>query len=480
MQCYCMTESNGSLTVGFCRHKCLLRTAYYSLACNISELQNISCPVRFNRRGYLCSQCIGGYGFPVYSYSFGCVKCENFKYNWVKYLAVAYVPLTFFYIFVALFSINFTSPMLSGAVMLFQIGANPFLTMLIVYSESDTRFGQLVKFGFSLWNLDFFRAYYSFCLHPNATERDIMALEYGIAIFPIVLIFITYLLVKLHDHNYKLIVLGWKLVRLALKPLKYNVKTSLIEVFASFIYLSSSRLLLNCVTFLIPSIVYNYQQIPNGQMMLKVEYCDLLSKREYFGVSHLPYALLAIVLSTAFFIVPMVLLFVYPCSWFQRTLNRVGGNSLTLRTFVDVFQGSYIDSTNGTKDYRFFSGLILLVPMTTYLAFALTKSSMYYPISCLCILPYLTLHLSLQPFKRHIHNHTMTGMLIALECLLLSLTFNNFSYRPWYPHNVSENSALPLAMVTILLCVPAAYIFGLGCFLFFKVFKDILAKMVGL
>ena len=84
-----MTESNGSLTVGFCRHKCLLRTAYYSLACNVSELQNISCPVRFNRHGYLCSQCIGGYGFPVYSYSFGCVKCENFKYNWVKYLAVA-------------------------------------------------------------------------------------------------------------------------------------------------------------------------------------------------------------------------------------------------------------------------------------------------------------------------------------------------------------------------------------------------------
>ena len=474
MHCHCMTEENGSLTVGFCFHKCLFETPYYSLPCKISKLENTSCPPYLNRHGYLCSHCIDGYGFPVYSYSLGCVRCENYKYNWVKYLIVAYVPLTLFYIAVALFSVNFTSPMLSGAVMLFQIGGSPLLTREVVFAESQKNYNQIVKAGFtivSLWNLDFFRSYYSFCLHPKATESDVMALEYGIAIFPVVLIAITYLLVKLHDQNFKVVVWGWKLIQFFLKPLKYTIKTSLIEVFASFVYLSSSRLLLTSVTFLVPSVSYSYQKMFDGNMLLTENYHDSVSQMKYFGMQHLPYALIGIVLSTVFFMAPLVLLFLYPFSWFQRGLNRVGGNSLKIRTFVDVFQGSYKDGTNGTRDYRLLSGLILLVPMTTYIALVLTKSSFSYPISCICIIPYLSLHFALKPFKNHIHNYTMTGFLVALQSLLLSMTFNNFNSRPWYPHKVVVNHTLPLVVIIFLLFVPAAYLFGLGCLLLSRAIK---------
>ena len=474
MHCHCMTEENGSLTVSFCFHKCLFETPYYSLPCKISKLENTSCPPYLNRHGYLCSHCIDGYGFPVYSYSLGCVTCENYKYNWVKYLIVAYVPLTLFYIVIALFSVNFTSPMLSGAVILFQVGDNPLLTSLVVFTENQKNYNQIVKAGFtiaSLWNLDFFRSYYSFCLHPKATESDVMALEYGIAIFPVVLIAITYLLVKLHDQNFKVVVWGWKLIRFFLKPFKYTIKTSLIEVFASFVYLSSSRLLLTSVTFLVPSVSYSYQKIFDGQMLLTKNYHDSFSQIKYLGTRHLPYALIGIVLSTVFFVAPLVLLLLYPFSWFQRSLNRVGGNSLKIQTFVDVFQGSYKDGTNGTKDYRLLSGLILLVPLTTYIAFALTKSSLYYSISCICIVPYLSLHFALKPFKNPIHNYTMMGFLVALQSLLLSMTFNNLYLHPWYPHNVAVNHALSLVVMIFLLLVPAAYLFGLGCLLLSKAIK---------
>ena len=125
--CHCMTYRNGSLTVGFCVHQCSMFTPYYSLPCNTSQLQNRSCPPYLNRRGYLCSQCIKGHRFLVYSYSMGCVRCQNYQYNWLKYLTVTYLPLTLFYIFVALFSINFTSPILSGMVTMFQTVANPFM-----------------------------------------------------------------------------------------------------------------------------------------------------------------------------------------------------------------------------------------------------------------------------------------------------------------------------------------------------------------
>ena len=62
----------------------------------------------------------------TYSYALGCVKCKDYKYNWIAYLAVVYIPLTLFYIVVALFSaINFTSPTLHGVITFFQIAVSP-------------------------------------------------------------------------------------------------------------------------------------------------------------------------------------------------------------------------------------------------------------------------------------------------------------------------------------------------------------------
>ena len=33
----------------------------------------------------------------------GCVKCEDYKYGWLKFIAAAFVPLTAFYILVIVF-----------------------------------------------------------------------------------------------------------------------------------------------------------------------------------------------------------------------------------------------------------------------------------------------------------------------------------------------------------------------------------------
>ena len=118
----------------------------------VAELENISCPPELNARGYLCSQCFEDNGLPVYSYTQGCVRCENYKYNWLKYLAAAYLPLTLFYVLVTLFSINFTSPLLSGVVTMFQIVANPF--MLKTYPLNGQYYLAFSALA-SLWNLDF-------------------------------------------------------------------------------------------------------------------------------------------------------------------------------------------------------------------------------------------------------------------------------------------------------------------------------------
>ena len=479
LECYCMTEEDGGLVVGACMYTCKAVMGYYPLPCRVSQLENFTC-ADLHRHGKLCGQCEDGYAIPVYSYDLACVKCENYKYNWLKYVAVAFLPLTLFYILVTLFSISFTSPLLSGLVMTFQIEGHPvqvqqFLSLVKSGIMSHPKLFKVLLSIASLWNLDFFRLYYSFCLHPDASAMTIMALDYATTVYPVILIGVTYVMVQLYDHNFKLLVWPWKLLSVILKPLRrrWNVKTSLVDVFASFIYLSSTRLLVTSMNFLFYSSTYTYQQGPDGHMKLtQVQHLFYAPSVEYFGKNHLPFALMAVLLSFMFFVLPMVLLFVYPFTCFQQILNKIGLNSLTLRTFVEVFQGHFKDGTNNTRDYRYFSGCLLLIPLMVQVIFTVTMSSMYFPVASVWILIYLTLHLVFQPYKHSIHNYITISMLIVLLACHLSLALNTevitviLNGEMILKHILSFDGVLTFSIIILLLSVSIAffYLFGLLCY----------------
>ena len=256
--------------------------------------------------------------------------------------------------------------------------------------------------------------------------------------------------------------------------MRWNVKTSLVDVFASFIYLSSTRLLVTSINFLAPFTSFTYQQAPDGHMKLTKSYRLFSSPSvEYFGKDHLPFALLAISLSFIFFFLLMNLLFVYPFLWFQRSLNRFRLNSLTLRTFVDIFQGPFKDGTNGTKDYRYFSGCFLLIPLLINLTFMLTLSSTYYSLACFWILIYLTLHLVFRPYKRLLHNYIGIAMSLALLAFHWSLAIDSLVVALVYngdmmlDHSLNFGGYLTASIVLLLFAVSILlfYVFGLLCFL---------------
>ena len=473
--CHCMTEKNGTLMVGGCMYTCKAVMGYYPLPCRVSQLQNFTCG-DLHRHGELCSKCEEGYAIPVYSYDLSCVKCENYKYNWLNYLAVAFLPLTLFYALVSVFSISFTSPTVSGLVTVYQIGAHPvqLQVFLSLIKSGDILAPKALKVMLSfaaLLNLDYFRVYYSFCLHPDASALAIMALDYATTVYPVILIGVTYVLVKLYDQNVKPLVWTWKLLSVILKPLrrKWNVKTSLIDVFASFIYLSSTRLLVTSVNFLVPLATYTYQLGPNGHMVLTKSYRLYNSPTvEYFGKSHLPYALLALTLLFIFFGLPMALLFVYPASWFQRILNKFRLNSVTLRTFVEVFQGPVKDGTNSTRDYRYFSGFLLLFQLMENVTFLLTQSSFYYPIAGIWLLIYLILHLVFRPYKRSAHNYVTIAMLSALLVFFWSISTSSGivavqggSFNDKYTYRFEGTLLVSTILSAVSLCVHIVYLFGL-------------------
>ena len=91
-----------------------------------------------------------------------------------------------------------------------------------------------------IWNLDFFRLVYTpFCLQPHTNTLDVLALDYLVAVYPLLLITLSYLLVLLYDRNVRLIVCLWKpFLPLFIKfRRQWNIRNSLVEVFATFFLL---------------------------------------------------------------------------------------------------------------------------------------------------------------------------------------------------------------------------------------------------
>ena len=97
--CYCLTldETKTFPVVGECSYTCrfLATNSSYDLYGN--ETQDLDKLCRhYNRTGVMCGECVEGYGLPVYSYSLACVECSHYKYNWLKYIAVALITLYHF------------------------------------------------------------------------------------------------------------------------------------------------------------------------------------------------------------------------------------------------------------------------------------------------------------------------------------------------------------------------------------------------
>ena len=84
----------------------------YLLHCSVWE--NYYPPAKyrcelFNRADQLCGKCKSGYALPVFSYHLRCIKCDNFnKYNTLKYVAVAFLLVTVFYLTVVMFKFRAT------------------------------------------------------------------------------------------------------------------------------------------------------------------------------------------------------------------------------------------------------------------------------------------------------------------------------------------------------------------------------------
>ncbi len=290
-----------------------INLAYSVLPKNPSSLDEAMCGL-YNRIGPLCGACAKGMYMRAHSYDLSCRPCRSGIINWIKYILVSYVPLTFFYLVVLLFDINIPSSNLQGYVLFCQIISSPIIVRAVIsYLGHDSNSLLLIVaqfFGtlYGIWNLDFFRVMnLDICFHIS--PLSVLSLDLFVALYPLVLILLTYLIIKMHDsHNW--------LVLALLKPFKAvstifkkscNIRTSTIDAFATFLFLSNVKFLNVCFDLLYPVQVCDTANNSSCKWALFYD-----ATMPFFGCRHLPYAIPMTLILIVFVLAPVLILTLYP------------------------------------------------------------------------------------------------------------------------------------------------------------------------
>ena len=338
---------------------------------------------------------------------------------------MAFIPLTVFYIIVILFRISATSSALNGYVLISQLVATPIGLYTLYSNNLYNPYYHVPKFGhlhlnvviaiYAIWNLDFFRSFYKpICLIPDLKYQHVLLLDYAVAVYPLLLIFITFICVKLHD-NFAIVVWLWMPFHKCLVRFRkqWNIQSYLVNALATFMVLSYIKILNVSFLFLMYTDVYNMKGKLVNKALWYVDGRYNLISREY-----LPYLVLALSMLLIFNVLPLVLLTFYPFRWFQNVLNILPCSKpkLALQIFMDAFHGCYKDTPH---DYRHFAALYLAVRfMNPFVCSIFRKYYAYVPASSLVLVFILALVTKFQPYKCKKSNIVDTVMLVGLiiEC----------------------------------------------------------------
>ena len=392
---------------------------FYRIKFDIPTLTEQTC-ASLNRKGLLCSECYDGYGPAVYTFGNECVKCNRNTYtSWTLYLFVVLFPITVFYIIVIIFNVHATAPPLTAFVLYCQVFSiidrtkMPTPTRFTSEYYSSTML-QVARTLSGIWNLDFGRHIVPpFCVSETLNTYHALLLDYITGFYPMLLILVTYILIKLHSHNFKLIVALWSPFNRCFSKVRrtWNPQASIMNAFATFLILSFTKILF--ISF------YTIQTVRVTMLNGTIH-----SQRLYYyppisanSQQHFPFIVLTYSLTTIFVYIPIILLCCYPFKYFKRALFCCcSKRRLVADLFMDTFQGYYKDGTNETYDWRFLSGLYPLLLAVTLPA--LNRKYRYqYGQVALYILTSAIFSI-VRPYKKSAHNWVEIMLLHMLTAIL--------------------------------------------------------------
>ena len=463
---YCMTFDNVTKTtyVGKCLYTVFSRendSLFTVLPTNPHELNQFMCS-QWHRDGRLCSRCADGYGLSVANVYMKCVECNKSEgVGWLLFLILQLAPVTILFVTVVIFRLSIAQPPMNVFVLHSQIS----LVLLYLRGDrfqspfvSDTLSGVFVTLRsiilplLGIWNLGFFpniEGVTRFCVSTRLDHQHFYSLTYITTIHVLLLIVVTFICIELHARNCRLIVCLWKpFLKCFVRCTRvWNSKLTVIHTFATFLLLSYTRLIIFSSFILAFQHVHTLSQTLDSKTVLLYD-----PSVGYFGTQHLPYALVTILILLPFVITPAVVLALYQTKPFQKCLEYLCiHRCVSLRLFVELFQGCYKDGTNGTYDLRFTASLYLFLRLSLLLSLILCSASDY--VGCYAVV-FLTLMLTTllfiavtQPYKDNRMN--------KVDITLLSMLVLSYALTS----SVAESSdttvnAIVLSCVIVLVSIP--------------------------
>ncbi len=457
----CMTYDNktSSTVVALCPFSSFKAEPhhYMLLPENRSQLNDAMCD-KVNRNGLLCSRCKPGYGPAVLSYGHSCAKCSGGYSGWLLYICLALIPTTVFFLIIVLCQVRTTSAPMNLLVFTYQlvsvsIAQHPH--EVVYYSKTAKIVYGIGGTLMTSWNLDFFRlVILPFCVSENLSNLQVLCMDYIVAFYPLLLTVVMYVCIQQHARGCRLLVCLWIPFDYCLSPVvrrfNWNPAASTVPIFTSFLILSSSKLLVVSASLLQAG---EFTTLSSGGQVAR--YSDKLyydPNLIFFGQSHLPYAVLAVLVSTAFVILPGLLLILYPTRLLQTFLNCCGLSRPAVHAFADAFNGCYKNGTSGTRDYRSFAGFYLLARVLMTMIFPYMGVH-HQSLRALLSVWFLFIFALASPYKNRLFN-----ILDSLGITLLTCSLYSTEYRDVL--NAICGVYFTLYFVTLVCC---KIVFSLNC-----------------
>lgn len=394
------------------------------LPSNWSDVNIVLCGP-LNRHGVLCGECIAHYGPAVES--FECVSCtnEDSRVNWLIYVALEYIPLTIFFIFLLLFDVKTTSGAGNAFIFFAQITTSTFdvtsdgvLPLDTITSNNTKILKLLYQLPYDVWNLKFFSILFPpYCLSSNIGWYGLTALNYIIAFYPLFLIIMFSVIVRLYDY-------GFYPISLLCRPLhrcliwmrrKWEFRQSVITAFATFLILSYTKFMLTSLKIITPTSLYD------ASSSAVVSWLPYFNGNTHFTTPGM-IGLYIIALTVLFIfgiILPSVLMAPSILQWlYKKTKKDCFSNCLPwgrMQEFLQQFHGCYKDGLNNHFDCRWFSGFFLLSRVIFFCLYSYSPNEFYqYLFQAITCLLTMFLIASLRPFKKNSDNVLNTGIFCLL------------------------------------------------------------------
>ena len=461
LTCNCITynQNTSTLEIGLCLYNCYAEkkssSPYRSLPSNMSEWNELLCG-RFNRAGTLCGQCKEGHYISAYSYDLTCIKCSDGASNWWKLVFMAFLPLTIFYIVVLVFRINIHSTYLQGYVLYSQaITIIPLARNIVLTANTNPVWLKYAIYSMGtfcgVWNLDFFRFFNpGICLQTGSLTT--ISLDLLVAVYPFLLILITYAMIHAYDRKVGIFVAAWKPFKdfFGLFEKTWDFKSSLIDAFSTFFFLLGMKCVDVCGDFLIPVKIYlAFNKHIHSEYRL---YYD--ASIPYFGRQHLPFGILALVVMSAVGILPTLLFLLYPYKLFQKFINCFVPQSwkIYLHTFVDTIQGCYKDGTKlGTWDFRCFSGIVFGARIFFMVVYGLTLNATFFIAIAGILVLFVIAFIIADPYKARFNGLSAYFIIFIIFIASICVVSNINSYDFFL-------TAISYLLIDLLTVMPIIYI----------------------